>query len=78
MTRKGKRIVCFNPKCKGKDSNHFIHSCLRANKKERKEIITAMHKKWADDKQAKKVVLEKMQMRVTEDKIECQVYHQNN
>ena len=39
MTKKGNRVVCFNQKCKGKDDNHYIHSCPRANEKERKEIM---------------------------------------
>ena len=38
-TKSGERVVCFNPKCKGKDDNHFLHHCLRANAKERKEIM---------------------------------------
>ncbi len=27
-TSSGDRVVCFNPKCKGKDDNHFLHHCL--------------------------------------------------
>ena len=78
LTKKGERVVCFNPKCKGKDDNHFIHSCPRANDKERKEILAAMHKKWADNRQAKKVVPGQAHMQVTEDEIESQVYHQDD
>ena len=45
LKKKGEWVVCFNPKYKGKDDNHFIHSCPKANDKERKEIRAAMHKK---------------------------------
>ena len=69
--------MCFNPKCKGKDDNHFIHSCPKANDKEKKEILTAMRKKWADDKQAKKVVPGQAHAQVAQDEIERQVFHQD-
>ncbi len=56
-SKKGKQLVCFNPKCKGKDDNHFGHNYPIANDKEKKEIITVMHKKWNEENQARKKVI---------------------
>ena len=75
MTKKGDRVVCFNQKCKGKDDNHYIHSCPRANEKERKEIMATMHKTWAENKQAKKVVPGQSHAQISEGDIERQVFY---
>ncbi len=53
-TSSGDRIICFNPKCKGKDDSHFLHHFLRADAKERKAIMKTMQARWAEEKRAKK------------------------
>ena len=78
LTKKGKPVVCFNPKCKGKDENHYLHSCPKANEEERKEILKAIKKKWADEKQANTVVPGQSHAQVTADEIESQVFHQDD
>ncbi len=71
------RVVYFNPKCKGKDDNHFLHHCPRADAKERKAIIKMMQEKWVEEKVTKKTVVGQAQMQVSAQDIEQQVYHQD-
>ena len=77
-TKKGERVVCFNPKCKGKEDNHFIHSCPRANAGERREIMQKMREKWEKEKLANKTVDGQMHLQVDEHDIDGQVYHQDD
>ena len=72
-TSSGDRVVCFNPKFKGKDDNHFLHHCLRADAKERKAIMKTTQAKWAEEKQAKKTVVGQVRMQATEQDIAQQV-----
>ncbi len=70
--------MCFNLKCKGKDDNHFIHSCPRVDAKERKAIMQKMHTKWAAEKQANKVVPGQMHTQVNKQDIDQEVYRQDD
>ena len=74
-TSSGERVVCFNPKCKGKDDNHFLHHCPRADAKERNAIMKTMQAKWAEEKRVKKTVAGQAHMQLSEQDIKQQACH---